>query len=82
MLTNECYSTRLIEWSFVTSSIFNIMLRHQFIFPEKLLFFLRESVDKLNVKNTELLENIAYCFFKVEPLSQQPDIAIFMHVCF
>ncbi len=41
-------------------------------------FFLMESVHILNVKNTELLETIAYCFFKVETLSQLPDIAIFM----
>ncbi len=67
-----------MEFSFLTSSIFNIMGRHQLIFPDKLLFFLIESVHILNVKNTELLETIAYCFFMVETLSQQPDIAIFM----
>ena len=70
-------STRHMEFSFLTSSIFNIMCRHQLIFSDKLLFFLMESVHILNVKNTELLETIAY-FFKVETLSQQPDIAIFM----
>ncbi len=71
-------STRHMEFSFLTSSIFNIMGRHQLIFSDKLLFFLMESVHILNVKNTELLETIAYCFFKAETLSQQPNIAIFM----
>jgi hypothetical protein len=70
-------STRHMEWSFLTSSI-NIMGRHQLIFSDKLLFFLMESIHILNVKNTELLETIAYCFLKVETLSQQPDIAIFL----
>jgi hypothetical protein len=54
-------STRHMECSFLTSSIFNILGRHQLIFPDKLLFFLMESVHLLNVKNTELLETIAYC---------------------
>ncbi len=70
------HHTTYMEWSFLTSSIFNIMGRHQLIFPDKLFFF--SDGISLQIKCEKYCWEPLPQLFWVVMLSKQLDIAIFM----